>query len=593
MAHYSALIVQRRVRSRNGLPSWEAAAPCIRIPTVTGVTTRQEIPGGYTEATFVVPTTLARLDPEDLAPRTTVWLQDGGDTIFHGHIVKSIPQRDGTIQVTLDGAYRKTAKTRMRIVWADDDITQWQTSPGNRSSGQISLTSDGRLEFRMNSNTKHINGEKLTADYFLFGEQVGLRDRKLIDGFLFEQATSSFSDGNFEFRVYGMTDPTDGSPDLLFSSQANSPISLKMVSDGSSGDDTNGWPVQTGYRCIRIGLYCINTVTLGQDANGNPNGDDADRFVSFSQLRCSTRARTIKLLDFHQTSTLVGDLWDDAATGYDVDHLLQEETPGSSNEAVVGNIQNNGQYVAGINYTAWSSPQEIVEGLAALDGYKVAMFGPTRVYVQGSTVSTDTSRQYWYRQPPELIYEDWSGLSDPDYIVRLQRGAEWTPDGQGDELTEATYVNYTNRHSNPQSVFTEDQDQDNYLYEQGWHEAGDWQLNPPVRQQTASTLGDRYNQTLRQPTLSGTLTVTADTPGAIEGRGGERILKLSAVQAGNVVRIVDAKGPQAGRITAIDYTSRGAGGPEQIVFEINGNASAALDRRLNRLALRSSTSRIR
>jgi hypothetical protein len=319
-----------------------------------------------------------------------------------------------------------------------------------------------------------------------------------------------------------------------------------------------------------------------------------DRTVILPTFRVSTRARKLGLTVDRQTSTLVKDLFDNFHQNWDSHHLLQEEWVGTTNEIVVGNIPNSGQMVSNVAFLDWSTPQEIIEHFTSVDGSKAGMWLPTlNPPVNSHVVASGTSLNYWPRQPARLTYEAWSDLSDPDYTVRLQRGAEWEPDSQADELIEATYVNYTTRRSRSASVFVEDADQDNYLYEQGWHEATDWQIDPPVSQRTASTLGERYTKTRRQPTLSGTLTIKGDRPGSLEGRNGERVLKLAAVRAGVVVRIADAKGPQAGRVTRCEYTARTGSEPDTLVMSVNSPAAERLDRRLARMASRADRERTR
>lgn len=584
--HFSALIVQRRVTSDNGAPVWEDAAPPYRVNTITNVTTMQEHPSGYTEAGFVIPADRVRFDPEDMQKNTLVWLFDGDEPIFYGHVVKAIPLPSGEVSVALNGAYRKLGPgpddgTRMRIVWADADLSQWQPMHTNKSGTTAEVKSDGSLKLAFTAGTKYHSGEHVAVDYFLFGEGAGVRDRKRIDGIYFEMDTARFNDdasGTYTVQIWGMEGPSDPDPDLLYETATQDPVSRHLVSDGSSGFDANGWPVQTGYRCLRIGLYCNADDTIGADAN--------DRAVSFSVIRVSTRARTIQLLDEHQTSTLLKDLWDNAGNGYDIHHLLQEEFIGSTGEAVVGAIEASGQYVAELSFSEWTAPNEIVETIADISGFYTGMWLPTRVYGPGSHVTSGSvGWNYRYRQPPELVHRPWSPLSEPDYFVRLQRGAQWDPDGQGDSTSEATYTNYSTRAGRQRSVFVEDTTDENFEWQQGWHDAGDWTVDSPVGDATASTLASQYNATRRQPTLSGTLTITGDMIGAILGSGGERITKLSTLRLG-VTRIVDAKGPRAGRITAIRYSARTASTPETVELTINAPTGARLDRRLARMALR-------
>lgn len=575
---FNALIVQRRGRANVNASIWESSAPPIRIPFVTGLETAQEIPGGYTTGSFTIPARYARYDPEDFRQYHQVWVFDGTEPCFNGYTLKGVLQRDGSIRVTCNGSYRLLEDTSMRVVWSDSSIGE-EKAPGSAGSGSVSVNSFGNLVLTMPKGHAYAEGDYVAVDYYLFGEPVGSRDGKKIDGFHITIGTGSDFQGNPNLitRVQGLQTPND-LPDTLQGFTA--PGERKETSNASFGDNTLAWPNSTGYRLIRVALYSDSlTGTLTQD-----------RSVVINDFRVTTRGRTLGLQEERDTTTLVKDMFADASSrGMDIHQLLQEENTASTGESVVGNITTSGHQVSGISFTDWVKPREIIESFAATDGSKVGMWGPADRLPPGSyVVSSGTTRQYWYRQPPQLVYEDWRSLGDPDYTVRLQRGAQWEPDEQDDELQSATYVNYQTRRDRAVSVFAEDQSQENYLYEQGWHKAGDWQVDPPVKNRTAQTLGDQYNALHRQPTLSGTLTIPRNAKGAIEGRGGERLVSWSRVRPG-VVRIVDAVGPQAGRITRIEFDAATG----ELRLSVNSPAEERLNRRLAQLSSRADRQRSR
>lgn len=575
---YNALITQRRGVSNINASIWESAAPPLRIPIVTGVEVAQEIPGGYTTCDFTIPARYARYDIEDFRQYHQVQVCDGTEEVFHGYTVKPVRQRDGGIRVTCNGMYRLLDETLMRIVWSDGSIGD-SNAPGSAASGDVSVNSYGNIVLTMPKDHAFGAGSYVGVDYYLFDEAVGTRDGKKIDGFhiIIDKLSTFQNNSNLTVRVLGMNGPND-SPDTLQGFTA--PGERKETSDASSGDNSSPWLQSTGYRLVRVALMADNaTSTLNQD-----------RSVVFSGFRVTTRGRSLGLVPTRNTGLLVRDLFDDAASrGMDIHQLLQEEHSASTGESVVGNILSNNHVVSGVAYTDWVHPREIIEYLAATGGTKVGMWGPTEAHPPGSyVVSSGTTRQYWHRQPAELIFEDWPGLGDPDYTIRLQRGAQWEPDQQDDELQSATYVNYQTRRGRQASVFAEDADLGNYLYSEGWHRATDWQLDPPVQTQSAQTLGDRYNSLHRQPVLSGQVTIPRTAVGAIEGRGGQRLLSWSRVRPG-VCRIVDAKGPQAGRITRVEFS----GSSGELRLWVNSPASERLDRRLAQLSARADKQRLR
>jgi hypothetical protein len=589
----SVLIAQRRARAaKSGGNTYEALCPAIRIPIVTDVRATQEVPGGWTEASFTIPAASRRHGLESLphsALDLPVWIMDGLSRVFHGVIAKVIPDDQGGLQVTCDGAYRLLGATRMRAIWSDSDLTQLVQAPGSAGGASMMIDASGRLVLSFPKDHSFAAGAYIAADYFAFGEPVGVRDSKKLDSWKITLGSASTYTGaaNLEVRIYGLASPSDATPVLLqtFDSSSTFPSTrMEVAQTGHLGDNTVNWPSTTGYRCLRVGLYAAGAV--GAAAN--------DHAAVITQFSVSTRGRADVGLatPFPSTSAIVKDVWGDGQT-YDLHAYAVEEYAATTGGQVTANIADSGQKAFGIAFKEWSSPQEIIEAMSALDGGICGMWGPTRSPSGGHVVAAgNTTVNPWYRQPAELTYKQWNNLSNPDYHVRLGRGAEWVPDGQPDDLVSANYDTYSSLKGTPLSVFTEDATAENLTYEQGLHTAADNTIDPSVDTQTATTLSATYNRLRRQPALSGTLTLRGDRPGSWEYPGGARGPRLYEFRPG-VVRIVDAKGPKAGRITRLEYTARNGSEPETLVLTVNSPAASILDLQTARLARRAAHNRHR
>ena len=109
---------------------------------------------------------------------------------------------------------------------------------------------------------------------------------------------------------------------------------------------------------------------------------------------------------------------------------------------------------------------------------------------------------------------------------------------------------------------------------------------------TPSSLASQFVSDSRQPVLTGTITLRADRPGSIETPGGGRIQSLWSLRPG-VVRIVDAKGARAGRVTALTVTAADGTNPTTAVLTVNDPAAQQLGLRQARLARREARRRHR
>jgi hypothetical protein len=515
-------------------------------------------------------------------------------TAFFGLLTKTTLLPNGDVQCSCDGSYKQLASTWMREVWGDNDLTGLTPAPDNRASGQMGTDGNGDLTLSFpagqapNSGPLYPAGSHVAGDYFLFGEITGPRDQKRLTGWDVSLG-GNFEGTAFEVRIYGLERPGDQTPRLLQTFQLTGDR-IETADGTHGGENVTAWPAIAGYRCFRVGLWAASDVN--QMAN--------DVTVKVKRFNVSTRAISVtvdasRITLSHSPSTtdIVRDIWVESAQTKDIDNYLQEENAATVGGMIQGNIQQSALSADGISYPDWSTPQEILEMMTSLDGFRVGMYQPTRNIPAAAFVTGgNTTIQYWPRQPPELRYEPWADLGEPDYHIRLSRGAVWEPSSEPDQLEHAVYVDYTTRKGTSQSVYVEDNTTENRMYEQGRHTAIEWQITPAVSAQTAMTLAQQYIIGLRQPALAGTLTLYGDRPGSIEYPGGGRLTKLSMVRPG-VIRIVDAKGAKSGRVTAMTYSARSGSTPETLVLTVNTPASARLDRNLARLSHRADTSRNR
>lgn len=586
----SCLIAQRRTRANNGTPVYEAKCPTIRYPMVLDVDMDQESPGGWTRAGFTIPTAADRYGLVSMTQGADldlpVWLFEGLTPVFHGTLRKVTPMPNGETTVECDGSYRLLDKTLMRSVWSDTDLSVLTQAPGSASYASMSIDASGRLVFGFPKDHAWKKGDYIAADYFLFGEPVGPRDGKRLDAWKITIGTAStFDNSSLEVRIYGRPSPGDTSQDVL---QIFQDADSRMETSDSShgGDNTSNWPNSSGYRCFRVGLYAA------ADSSGTPGTDFNAIITQFHVSTAGTRGVGLQA-SLPSTTAIAKDIWVDAEQGFDLHAYAVEENATTTGGAITGSIADSNQKAYGINYTDWTQPRQMLDDLAATDGRMVGMWGPTKT-PQGSALMVaagNTAANYWYRQPAELTYEAWSPLSQPDYHVRLGRGAIWEPDGVPDELVTSVYVTYQSLKGQPLSVFFEDATSENLAFEQGLHKAELWQIDPSVDTQTASTLAAAFAEMRRQPFLSGSLTVFGDRPGAIELPGGAQC-RLCDLRLG-VLRIVDAQGPKAGRITAITYKPRSASEVEQAVLTVNSPAAQLLELQVARAARRAAHRRNR
>jgi hypothetical protein len=145
--------------------------------------------------------------------------------------------------VSLAGAYDLLSRSRLRIVWADDQLDTSKPAPGSAKSGAVSTNSNGDAELSLPKDHSYAAGDYVAVDYFLFNEGVGVRDTRVIDGW--DITIGSHSDyvqnANLEVRVQGLDDPSDATPALLQTFKTNG-VSRQETADASFGDNTVAWP---------------------------------------------------------------------------------------------------------------------------------------------------------------------------------------------------------------------------------------------------------------------------------------------------------------------------------------------------------------
>lgn len=580
MARYSALIVDQfplKINYGAGKPWFRLPVQVTRVPGITNVYTNQQDPGGWIDASFNVPNSMAqRLGLSVFRRRTKVWMFDGAEPIFYGLLDSAVEQPDGDYAVTVDGMYKAFGETRMRECWGDGDTTKLVQAPGSTTRGSFSTTNEGNVVFGFSKGTALTSSDFIAADYFLFGEATGPRDSKRLTGFILSALSGNYqSDPNatLKARVYGMTSPTDGSPDLLYDTAAAP--SWDQIQDVI----TNTWTSTVGYRNLRFGLYCTSGGTT-----------TADRTVTFDNVVVSSRAGAAPIGHFSppDISALVQDLCNvypdiySAPSGLDL-HAALSDPNGEHGFGMTGNISSLGLLMGEEIFDQWSSPQEILEAFAQIADARMGMWTPTK-QPQTSGAEGISGYQTWYFRPPELHFAAWP--TQPAYLASMAHGAQWQPDGAPQTLLSAGYVNYTvGQHSNQQqrSVYVEDSTSLNYDYAQDVHEAADYTIAPPVGDQTAETLADQYVGQYRQPALSGTLTVYADRPGCIRNADGSVPARLGSLRT-NVVEVVDAGRWRTGRVTQIEYYARDSQGPERAVLTINNPRGLRLAATVAKLA---------
>jgi hypothetical protein len=593
---FNALLVQRRVRSADAdLAKYEAIQPAIRIPIITGFKSQTVSPGGWLSASFTIPAAYHRTG---VPKNTQVWVYDGATLAFMGFASKAIPNTDGGLDVSLIGPYVLLGKTLMRSVWSDRDLAKWQPAPGNIQSSAVGIDASGRLHMSFPKDHSFPEGSYCAVDYFLFGEAAATRDEKLLDGYQITIASGSnlFDSGVLRVQVWGLASPgASGSAELIHSftatgtrteySAGGTPASTfgltRIGALPGAGDNIAAWTTVAGYRCIRVGIYVVG---------GNTSALTYDHNAIITVLRVSSRANALGFDPDPSTVDIIQDIWRqpyDVGNGlvgtgvnsyYDLHSLATAENPARPSPVTSG-ITDSGTKLNDFAITDWTTPRDIIEALAMIDGYDVGLYGPNEN--PGDNVglgSVSAPNANWrHRRPGAVTYQAWRDLSDPDYYARLGLGAKWEPDDSEDTIASAVYASYSTAKGFARTVFAEDATVENYLYEAGWHEADAITLDQAVSDSTAQTLALQNLQRRRQPTLVGTLTITGDRPGQLELPGGARLGPLHQVRPG-VVRIPDAKGAKHGVITGIDYSARTASQPETLVLHINAPAAVTHQR---------------
>lgn len=580
----SVVFAQRRYFAHLNTVDWETHCAPYRIPLIIGFTSTQTMPGGWDSAQFTIPKKYARFDPHAFPDDTMVFCFEGLAMIFYGPLVDITPQDTGDYQVTVDGAWRLLSRTFMREVWSDNDLTKLTQSPGSAKSATFSTTSQGNLEIGFPKAAQPTSGKNLMAqgdyialDYYLFNELADLRDGKVMDGWEITLGSGGNYDQNssLEFRIYGMTSPGDQTPNLL-QTFTTSGTQRHETSSGVHGQNTTPWTNSGGYRLFRIGIWANAAIAALAD----------DRYARISEFRVSTRGRALNISGTTSVSELIKDLWAEAIGSVDLHPLALGES-GSNGIEVTGNVTGN-RSADTLAFVDWTPPQDIVTAMVDIDGSRCGMWEPTRNPRAGAidiATSVALTDNVWYRRPAELSYGPWSDVSDHDYVVRLNKGATWTPTSDPNELATMVYASYTNNAGKSVTDVEEDATTENRLWEQGKHRSVDWSITPTTALSTAQTLADQYLSLKRQPALIGTLTLYGDRPGSIEFPGGARVTSLATFKCG-VIRVVDSPGAKTGRVESAVYTAKAPGQRETLVLTLNDPHIAKLDRRLNRMSAR-------
>ncbi len=568
--------------AQNGSPA------TARIRTVLDPHIVMESLGGFISADFTIPPEEALVHRSYLKQGCHVWLFDGNTPIFYGVSDQPTWTQQGECQLPLIGFWGLLARTRMREVWDTWDMSKLVLHHNSAGQAIAEVTSTGAYKLGFTSNPNALNaGDTARVDYFLFDEATGSRDAKLITAFQIDIIDAQFNaNANIEYRIYGRTSPSDTTPDLLASGTTVQTITSKAAS----------WTNTNGYRCISIHLY-VKT---------NGNTLNVDRYMRFGTFRVGTQQSLFNTSGGTDTGKIAKNIVTGKGLGverYDIPHEFYYDTDSSGvylfgRDPIVGtgSYHDSGFNVTGFSALEWTSPQEILTQLVALDGFICGFYFPYNARSGYDYAGSNST--HWLAVPPQFTYQDWAAPTSPDYVVTIGHGAKIEPDDLPQPLVSALYANYQTVGGVQQSVVTDDTDTANYLYAQGFRRSEDWTIQPAgVDATLASTLAQRVQQNRRQP--FGTAKITIENDGVtncpVMTGAGAVPSKLALLRPG-VYRISDQLGSpfmRVGQAHRVEWWGQTIDAPERVEITLGQPGQARLDRTLNRLAYRENHRRVR
>lgn len=555
-----------------------------RIRTIIDPHTVQDAVGGMISADFTIPAEEAMRWRTLLRYGNVCWLFDGQTPIFVGWLEQPVWTTTGDAQITLSGPWVLLGRSRMREIWEDYDLSQFNpldTAAGHvPSNSTVTVTAAGRLKIAWPAGSVLAASDRAGVDYFLFGEAFAVTDDKQITAFEFDIIDNNFSGNvNLAFRVIGVASPTSGTGDQLYSTTAAGSSDRQGALNLHGTNQSGAWLSTVGYRCLRFELVATGATTAS-----------VERYVVLDRIRVSTRENLFPavagnidtgvvardVLSFKQglggypyngVTDLPQEFWFSGGKYVNPDSNTATYLWGNDPRTGTGTAQNTGIATTGFNARTWQSPAEILASLAAVDGAHVGFYLPynarggyeppgySRV-ISGAPTPQDIG-SFWLSAPPQLFYQPFPDPTlNPDYTIQTREGAQVEQDPNAQPLLDTLFVNYQTVGGRQLSAITADASSQNYAAAQGYRRSEDYTLQGSAGTTLASSLGSQYMVQRRQPSASATITIEND--GIMRYpilKQGCVVPHLSQVRPGSV-RISDvsaASGLRAGYATHVEW----------------------------------------
>ena len=554
--------------------------------------------GGWISADFTIPAEEAVRWRPILRYGAVVWLFDGATPIFYGHAEQPVWTSTGDCQMTLSGPWVILGRSRMREAWDLWDFSLFSrgVSANENRAGQVTVNSDNTLTLSFANGSVIAASDRVSIDYFLFGEAYGVSDQKKITAFELDVSAAVGLSASRRLRVRGMDTPTSGPADLLYDTGATGASSRQgALNLHGTNQGAAAWPQTTGYRCLNFQFVFTTGVTLS-----------ADNSVTLDRIRVSTRENL-----FQSVSGGVVNTFDTGSIARDVLSVqkasdfsginfgfVASDTPPEfwpSNEVAgatdtnsygyaygldpqigTGTAPNSSVGITGFTALEWQSPADIIAALAAIDGYHVGFYLPYNgrggYDAPGNQISgaQNDVGSFWLTAPPQLYYQPFPDpILNPDYTIQAQEGAVVTPATDSQPLINYIYTNYQTVKGRPESVIVQDATVLNYITAQGYRRVDDYTIQPTVGDnQTPTNQSQQYLAQRRLPVTTATVT--------IENDGSERypilkagcpVARLATIRPGSVnINGVATSGLQlqAGYATHVEWWGESDTGSERV-----------------------------
>lgn len=556
------------------------AVASARIRNVVAPHIVSDAVGGLLTADFTIPAWEAQQYRGVLRYGAVVWLFDGSTPIFYGWAEQPTWTTTGDCQMNISGPWVILGRSRMREVYDLWDMTLLTrgTGAGENKAGNVSQNSDGSITLSFPSGTTLAASDRVSVDYFLFGEAAGPNDAKAITAFEFDISDSNGLSAAHRFKVIGRDSPGGGTSDEIWNAGTSGPSNIQGAQNLAGLNAIGGqWPNTNGYRCLRFQLVFTSAATIS-----------ADTYVTLDRIRVGTREALFQgvtggVVDPYDTGVLARDLLtlksDGSANDVSVLDMPQEfwqsgvttladsatfvyqyglnpvTPPSSAPDSAIG--------VTGFSALEWQNPADILTDLAAVDASNVGFYlpynGRSGYDAPGSNISgagfVDVG-SFWLSAPPQLYYQAFTDpTTNPDYLIIPREGATVEPDTDVQMLSDNLYVNYQTNKGSQRSVVETDASTLNYLYAQGFRRADDYTFEPSSGDdQMPVSAAKQAMRQRRNPNTAATITIENDGSARYPIlKGGAAIPKLATIRPGTA-RVADAgPGLRSGWVTHVEW----------------------------------------